>query len=81
MIAELRKVFREAVCIDAMRVYDSCCDKDCLEDLRVYFTREKQCLIEDAVNVRLKDVNVIMEIADDLLKTAVSDDLWTLMIY
>ena len=51
--------FREAVCIDAMRVYDSCCDKDCLEDLRVYFTREKQCLIEDAVNVRLKDVNVI----------------------
>ncbi len=51
--------FREAVCIDAMRVYDSCCDKDCLEDLRVYFTGEKQALIDDAVNVRVKDVDVI----------------------
>ena len=29
--------FKEAVCIDASRVYDSCGDKDCLEDLRVYF--------------------------------------------
>ena len=25
--------FKEAVCIDAGRVYDSCCDRDCLEDL------------------------------------------------
>ena len=30
--------FKEAVCIDAGRIYDSCGDKDCLEDLRVYFT-------------------------------------------
>ena len=30
--------FKEAVCIDAGRVYDSCSDKDCLEDLQVYFT-------------------------------------------
>lgn len=51
--------FKEAVCIDAMRVYDSCSDKDCLEDLRVYFTRDRQCLIEDASNVRLRDVEVI----------------------
>ena len=33
--------FKEAVCIDAGRVYDSCCDRDCLEDLRVYL-REYQ---------------------------------------
>ena len=26
---------REAVCVDAGRVFDSCCDRDCLEDLRV----------------------------------------------
>ena len=25
--------FKEAVCIDAERIYDSCSDKDCLEDL------------------------------------------------
>ena len=30
--------FKEAVCINAGRIYDSCSDKDCLEDLRVYFT-------------------------------------------
>ena len=30
--------FNETVCIDAQRVYDSCGDKDCLEDLEVYFT-------------------------------------------
>ncbi len=51
--------FKEAVCIDAMRVYDSCSDKDCLEDLRVYFTKERQCVIQDAVNIRLRSVDVI----------------------
>ena len=51
--------FKEAVCIDAMRIYDSCSDKDCLEDLRVYFTPDKQNLIEDAANVRMKNVEVI----------------------
>ena len=30
---------KEAVCIDAMRIYDSCSDKDCLEDMRVLFPR------------------------------------------
>lgn len=51
--------FKEAVCIDAMRVYDSCGDKDCLEDLRVYFTRDRQCLVDDASSVRIKSVDVI----------------------
>lgn len=51
--------FKEAVCIDAMRVYDSCGDKDCLEDLRVYFTKDRQCLVDDASSVRIKGVDVI----------------------
>ncbi len=51
--------FKEAVCIDAMRIYDSCSDKDCLEDLRVYFTPSVQQTIDDAVNVRMKNVEVI----------------------
>lgn len=33
---------REAVCIDTNRVYDSCADKDCLADLRVYFPPQYQ---------------------------------------
>ncbi len=51
--------FKEAVCIDAMRVYDSCSDKDCLEDLRVYFTPAKQSIVDNATNVRMKNVEVI----------------------
>lgn len=56
--------FREAVCIDAYRVYDSCADKDCLEDLRVYFTPSRQEVIDQAVNVRIKDVEVITVYVD-----------------
>lgn len=48
-----------AVCIDAMRVYDSCSDKDCINDLRVFFTEKVQCLVDDAVNVRLRDAEVV----------------------
>ena len=51
--------FREAVCIDGSRVYDSCCDRDCLEDLRVYFSPAGQELIEQAVNVRCRGSEVI----------------------
>ena len=31
----------EAICIDTARVYDSCADKDCLADLRVYSRLQK----------------------------------------
>lgn len=51
--------FREAVCIDAGRVYDSCCDRDCLEDLRCYFTPEVQELIGDAISVKLRTAEVL----------------------
>ena len=51
--------FKEAVCIDAMRIYDSCSDKDCLEDIRVLFPAARQPMIDSATNVRIKDVSVI----------------------
>ena len=38
--------FKEAVCLNAGRVYDSCSSKDCLEDLRVYMTAPCQALLE-----------------------------------
>lgn len=49
----------EAVCIDTSRVYDSCADKDCLADLRVYFTDADQAIINDAISVRARSVDVI----------------------
>ncbi|MDO4749048.1 MAG: hypothetical protein Q4A12_07740 [Eubacteriales bacterium] len=54
----------EPVCIDAQRIYDSCSDKDCLTDLRVHFTDYNQELIDNAVNVRIKDVDVITVYVD-----------------
>lgn len=51
--------FKEAVCIDGGRVYDSCCDRDCLEDLRCFFLPEDQSVISNALSVRLRSAEVL----------------------
>lgn len=56
--------FKESVCIDAYRVYDSCADRSCLENLRVNFTEAAQHIIDQASSVRVKDVNVITTFID-----------------
>ena len=43
---------REAVCIHTKKIFDSCKDKDCIEDLRFYPTQSAQCAIERAVSIR-----------------------------
>ena len=43
---------REAVCVHTRKIYDSCRDKDCIEDLRVYPTRASQAVIDRALSVR-----------------------------
>ena len=43
---------REAVCIHTRKIFDSCRDKDCIEDLRVYPTRTSQGVIDRALSVR-----------------------------
>ena len=43
---------REAVCIHTKKIFDSCRDKDCVEDLRVYPTRTAQEVLDRAVSVR-----------------------------
>ncbi len=50
---------KEAVSIDARRVYDSCADKDCLSDLRVYFTDTAQEIVDSAVSVRCRSCDVL----------------------
>ena len=49
---------KDAVCINAPRIYDSCSDKDCLEDLPVMLTKPGQCMIDKATSVRLNNVSV-----------------------
>ncbi len=63
-LAQQNGCFKEAVCIDAMRIYDSCSDKDCIEDTRVLFTRNVQDLVDSATNVRIKDVKVLSVFVD-----------------
>ncbi len=47
-----RAAFKEAVCIHTHKVFDSCRDKDCIEDLRVYPTISSQAYIDGAMSVR-----------------------------
>ncbi|MBQ7653475.1 MAG: hypothetical protein IJS17_00200 [Clostridia bacterium] len=50
---------REPMCIDANRIYDSCCDKDCLADLRVTFPSSAQSVIDNASAVRCRKAEII----------------------
>lgn len=41
--------FKEAVCVEAQRIFDSCCDKDCLEDLPVQL--ESGCVLSESATI------------------------------
>lgn len=43
---------REAVCIHTKKIFDSCKDKDCIEDLRVYPTCGSQEVLDRALSVK-----------------------------
>ena len=52
--------FKEAVCIEAMRVFDSCSSQDCLEDLELSFNDPcAQELIDSASYIKTKCVEVV----------------------
>jgi len=51
--------FKEAVCIEAGRIFDSCSDKDCLEDLQVFFTAEDQNVINASTIIKCKSTEVM----------------------
>ena len=50
---------REAVCIHTKKIFSSCKDKDCIEDLRVYLTAGSQELLDTAANVRVRSAELI----------------------
>ncbi|MBQ1186818.1 MAG: hypothetical protein IIX54_03925 [Clostridia bacterium] len=56
--------FKEAVCLDAGRVFDSCCDRDCLEDLRVYFSEAGQAVISEAVSIKIRSAEAVYTLID-----------------
>lgn len=56
--------FKEAVCIHTDKVYDSCRDKDCLENIRVYLTAQEQAIIDRAINVKCTKAEIIWVFSD-----------------
>ena len=55
---------REAVCIHTKKIFDSCKDRDCVEDLRVYPTRCSQDMIDRAQSVKAKSAELLYAYID-----------------
>lgn len=55
---------KDKVCIHTDKVYDSCREKDCLEDLRVYLTRCGQEIADRAISVKVRDAEIIWVYSD-----------------
>lgn len=52
------------VCIQTDKIYDSCRDKECIENLRVYLTEAGQQILDRAINVKLKKAEIIWVYSD-----------------
>ena len=50
---------REAVCVNTRKIFDSCRDKDCVDDLRVYPTLRSQAYIENALSIRPRSAELL----------------------
>ncbi len=50
---------KEAVCIQTEQIYDSCRDKECVENLRVYLCGPGQSLVDRAVSVKSNSAELI----------------------
>lgn len=55
---------KDAVCVHTDKVYDSCKDKDCIEDARVFLTASGQEIIDNAVNVKCRKAEIIWVFPD-----------------
>lgn len=55
----MREEFCDPVCIHTDQVYDSCRERDCIENQRVFFTQSSQNIIDRAINVKAKSAEII----------------------
>jgi len=62
---DLNKI-KEAVCIQVEKIYDSCKEKDCIEDARVLFKDpdKVQWIINHAINVKARNAEVVRVFSD-----------------
>ncbi len=62
--AEESRCIRESACIHSKKIYDSCKDKDCLEDLRVFLTTGSQEILDKALSVKAKSAELCFATMD-----------------
>jgi hypothetical protein len=57
---------REAVCIQVEKIYDSCKEKDCIEDARVFFKDPDKVnwIVNHAINVKARRAEVVRVFTD-----------------
>jgi len=54
----------DGVCIQTNKVYDSCRDKECIENIRVYLTETGQQIVDRAINVKCRKSEIIWVYTD-----------------
>ena len=57
--AESPASIRQAVCVNTRKIFDSCRDKDCVDDLRVYPTESSLGYIDGALSIRPKTAELL----------------------
>ena len=55
---------QDALAIHTRKITDSCRDKDCIEDLRVYLTKSSQCVLDSAASVRVRCAELLYAYID-----------------
>ncbi len=55
---------RQALSIHTRKITDSCRDKDCIEDLRVYLTRGSQALLDTAAGAKVRCADLLYTYID-----------------
>lgn len=51
--------YSEEICVNVQRIYDTCKDKDCLSDMRVYLSASDQTIVDNAVNIRARKSELV----------------------
>ena len=55
---------RQALSIHTRKITDSCRDKDCIEDLRVYLTRGSQSMLDNAAGAKVRCAELLYTYID-----------------
>ena len=55
---------QQAMSIHTRKITDSCRDKDCIEDLRVYLTKGSQCLLDSAAGAKVRCAELLYTYID-----------------